>query len=392
MARRRFKLPGIQDLSKEQEDARALPLEGQHLIVGGPGTGKSVIALLRAKRLMNENKEYVFLVFNHLLHQSSKQLFEAELISEQWQRWFFRVFRDLTGEEVPRLPPAPRTEWQEINWDRALEIATSCDLVEGERAYLVIDEGQDMPPTFYACLANLGYENFFVVADQNQQIVPGENSSRKDIEAALVINPDAVIELTKNYRNNYPVARLAREFYTGDPASPPPELPPLPTIPVKVPLLYEYPGDWLPRIILRIAKMAARMPTKLIGVISPNNEVRAEFYQTFLEATDSLSDETVQISTYESRDRRQLAFDEGGVMVINAQSCKGLEFDIVFIAGLNQFFVKHEYVEQTKRLFYVMVARAMERVILLQERGRPCPAVEILPEDTTILERYSHGS
>ena len=45
MARRRFELPGIQDLSKEQEAARALPRRGRHLIVGGPGTGKSVLAL-----------------------------------------------------------------------------------------------------------------------------------------------------------------------------------------------------------------------------------------------------------------------------------------------------------------------------------------------------------
>ena len=50
MARRKFELPGIQDLGKEQEAARALPREGQHLIVGGPGTGKSVLALIRARR------------------------------------------------------------------------------------------------------------------------------------------------------------------------------------------------------------------------------------------------------------------------------------------------------------------------------------------------------
>jgi hypothetical protein len=39
--RREFNLPGIQDLSKEQEDVRARPKQGQHLIIGGPGTGKS---------------------------------------------------------------------------------------------------------------------------------------------------------------------------------------------------------------------------------------------------------------------------------------------------------------------------------------------------------------
>ena len=63
MAKRIFKLPGIQDLSKEQEQARALPLTGQHLIIGGPGTGKSVLTLLRARRLAAEKKGYRFLVY-----------------------------------------------------------------------------------------------------------------------------------------------------------------------------------------------------------------------------------------------------------------------------------------------------------------------------------------
>ena len=36
-ATRKFELPGIQDLTKEQELIRALPKAGQHLIVGGPG-------------------------------------------------------------------------------------------------------------------------------------------------------------------------------------------------------------------------------------------------------------------------------------------------------------------------------------------------------------------
>ena len=40
MPKRKFELPGIQDLSKEQEAARVLPKKGQHLIVGGPGTGE----------------------------------------------------------------------------------------------------------------------------------------------------------------------------------------------------------------------------------------------------------------------------------------------------------------------------------------------------------------
>lgn len=387
MAKRRIRLPGIQDLSKEQEDARALPLDGQHLIIGGPGTGKSVLALLRAKRLQSENKDYVFLVYNHLLNQSSRQLFGSELVSQQWQSWFLKCFRALTGHVVPRLPANSGTTWQEFDWDRALVVASEAVMPEGSALpYLVIDEGQDMPPGFYQSLARLGFANFFVVADQNQQIT-SENSSIPDLRNALGLAPEGVIELKLNYRNKYSVARLAREFYTGDPASPPPDLPPAPPVQVKVPMLYVYPAEVFPNIIRRIAKMADRMPAKLLGIIAPNNKIREQYFCALKAVNNGLDNGSLNVSTFSSADRNEMVFDEGGVMVINAQACKGLEFDVVFIAGLHEFTVREELKQQVKRLFYVMVARAIERVIMLQEKDRHCQAEAILPVDTQILER-----
>jgi hypothetical protein len=41
-----------------------------------------------------------------------------------------------------------------------------------------------------------------------------------------------------------------------------------------------------------------------------------------------------------------------------------------------------------KRRFYVMVARAKERVALLREAGRHCPVETILPGDEDILGRW----
>ncbi len=72
MTQRVIKLPGVHQLTKDQETARSLPLDGQHLIIGGPGTGKSVVALLRVKQLADQKKDYIFLVFNHLLVSALK--------------------------------------------------------------------------------------------------------------------------------------------------------------------------------------------------------------------------------------------------------------------------------------------------------------------------------
>ena len=380
MAERQFKLPGVHELNKDQEDVRALPLEGQHLIVGGPGTGKSVMALLRAKRLHEENKEYRFLVYNRLLIQSNRQMSDTVIELVQWQSWFRNTFKQITGQDVPRSP------LNSLNflWDQALEIIPST-LGNGKKHCLIIDEGQDMPPKFYQCIAKLGFEDIFVVADQNQTIEDGENSSRRDLEDMLGLDTNDVIELKKNYRNTYPIARLAREFYTGDPASPLPELPPLPQAQSNTPLLFLYPEKKFEDIIHRMLKKARNNPKKLLGLIAPNNNIRKHFYKALDSENNKPGIEKINISTYKNGDKHVMRFDEDGIMVINCQACKGLEFDTVFIIGLNEFFIVDD--DSIKKRFYVMIARAIDTVIMLQKQGASCPVETILPQDPQVLER-----
>ena len=388
--KRRFELPGIDELSKEQEDARALPKAGQHLIIGGPGAGKSVLALLRSRRHHQDKERYVFLVFNHLLNQASRQLVGGQLNSCTWQKWFGAEFKALTKRRIPKLP-ASKSGWAEIDWTRVANIIASLPphtpplLTPIDLPSLIIDEGQDMPPEFYQALLNLGFANIYVVADQNQQIVSGQNSTRQDIQKNLAIETSAVIELVNNYRNSYAIAHLARQFYTGDPASPPPMLPNRHSR--SCPLLYEYAPETFARIIERILKNADSHPNKLFGVIAPDNAARDRYYQALAAADVQLDNAFPRIETYSSGAVSQLLFNEGGILVINAQSCKGLEFDTVFLADINLHFFDASDPDRAKRLFYVMIARAKEQVIMLKEKGKSCRIDAILPKDTTILER-----
>ena len=48
-------------------------------IVGGPGTGKSILALLRTKRYIESKRRYIFLVYNHVLHQAIRHLFQGQM-------------------------------------------------------------------------------------------------------------------------------------------------------------------------------------------------------------------------------------------------------------------------------------------------------------------------
>ena len=383
MGKRKFELPGIQDLSKEQEAARALPKEGQHLIIGGPGTGKSVLALIRARRHSRDNDDYLFLVFNHLLDRASGQLFGDGFESRTWDGWFREMFRETAKESVPLQPP-DQSGYGAIDWDGVTEIFQTLPDVVADFPYLVIDEGQDMPREFYSSLVDLGFERFFVVADQNQQIKEA-NSNRQDIETSLSINTKDVIELRANYRNRYPVARLARAFYTGDPASPPPDLPRESL--GAVPRLFSYRSEDIPKVASRILRFADRDPRQLVGVIAPNNGVRERYFNELRSAEATLDNGRPSVDTYHMGERAAVAFDEGGILIINAQACKGLEFDTVILVDIDEHYHRRDDPDVAKRLFYVMVARARERVFMFQKKSGSNRIEEILPTDPDVLYR-----
>ena len=311
-------------------------------------------------------------------------MFGDGLASRTWIGWFLDTFEKITGQSVPRMPRDDNA-FPEIDWPRVDAIVRA--LPAGKtppRPFLVIDEGQDMPPEFYDTLVGLGFDRFFVVADQNQQITEG-NSSRKEIEDGLAIKTKDVIELRQNYRNQYHVARLAREFYTGDPASPPPEIPgPSPGV---VPLLCYYNEDSLDKVARGILLLADRDPRQLIGVIAPNNRVRGSYVLALRTAEVELDNPRPTVETFHGDHRPEVAFDEGGILVINAQACKGLEFDTVVLADIDEHFVRPSDPDVARRLFYVMVARAKEQVFLFMKRGRGGKIEKILPTDRDVLRR-----
>ena len=392
MAKRKFELPGIHELSKEQEKAIRLPLEGCHLIVGGPGTGKTVVTLLRLRRNIQQHQkyEYLFLVYNHLLHETARQLFGKDLKSSTWNRWFMRIYYEHMKEPIPKLDS--ESDFKPIDWQAVINNITEVETSSREeKPFLFIDEGQDMPPQFYDSLIRLGFENFYVVADQNQAIT-SENSSRKQLQDAFAIESNQVVELTQNYRNALPVARLAGAFYPEDPATPPIKLPPKPG---QVPFLVEYGSGCrmaFEKVIERILKLADRDPRNLIGIITPSNSIRERYFDTFRHlaglSSSKFDNGIPSIGTYAYGKKSNLRFDQGGIYVINAQSCKGLEFDTVFIADINAFHCHPGIQDEKKRLFYVMVARARERVFMLKEATYHCPVDCILPNEPEIMKHW----
>lgn len=374
MSKRKFKLPNIEDLTKDQDKVLRLPHDGQFLVVGGPGTGKSVVALLRMLKFQQKD-DYIFLTFNHVLNSATTQWVNGSLKSDTLNSWFYSMQYNLTKNYMPEI------ESHRPDYDLVIETFDALDLpLKSE--HLIIDEGQDMPRQFYESLMCLGYKNFFIVADQNQQITE-DNSSRQELTDTLDLDVDEVIELTENYRNTSPIALLSQSFYT-DISSPPPVIPDRPSI--NTPVLFEY--KLVKNCVEMILREADKDDSKLIGLIVANDIKREDYVKQLNKIDINRDNDKPAVSTYAniSKQSVNINFSYGGIVVLNSKSVKGIEFDVVYIV-VDGFKVYNNDINTIKKQFYVMTSRAKDKLFLFKSELYRDGVDEIFPEDENLLKR-----
>jgi len=381
---RKFKLPGVDDLNKSQDKVLRLPEDGQFLIVGGPGTGKSVVALLRAMKYQKSN-DYAFLTFNKVLLTATKQLVPFKLNSFTLDSWLGKAYWKAFKEYLPNMKKADRVP----DYDKIMTNLEDNGIEESSH-HIIIDEGQDKPAKYYESLMHFGIENFFIVADQNQQITE-ENSTRQELSDLLGLEVDDVIELKENYRNSRSIGVLNSHFFT-DPSSPLPQLPSKYKISLGIPILYSYQN--YQSCIKLILREADRDNRNLIGVIVANNELRDIYVKELNDMEINLDNPKATVSTYSSKDTKNpnIDFSCSGIVVLNDKSIKGLEFDIVYIL-IDGFSIYNNDIDSMKKRFYVMSSRAIKKLLFFKHDNYKGGVEEILPTDENILkrERLSNG-
>jgi len=322
--------------------------------------------------------------------RSTKQMVEGEMNGNTWNRWFIDEFKSLTDEYPPR-----KSGSKEIDFDNTIiklqEHFQGLEISENDLNF-IIDEGQDMPPEFYNSLIEMGFINFFVVADQNQQIT-SQKSSILELEQVLVV--EKKYELIENYRNTYEIALFAQQFYS-DPATLPPKLPspePQNLTPIK---LHEYENTdaGFKHLIKRILAKYSRNPKYLIGIFTLSNETRNKYFNALNNFKNEMDLSEVLVSSYSSGGSAEnIDFTRGGIVVLNSASVKGLEFDEVFIADIDEF-NKKPLADELKKIFYVMSSRARGHLGLLRNKGdrRQSKLDDILPLDKTVIMPESRRS
>lgn len=387
MGKRIFKLPRRDELTKDQRRVLRLPADGQYLVVGAPGTGKSVVALWRMKELENTQNVH-FLTFNHVLNHANKVLLGDDLTENMntAMSWLYDLHWNLVGgtKETFHISKMPEIEARKPDYDKVSERFAHHN-ADFSGHSLIIDEGQDLPPAWYECVESLSIENFFVVADQNQQIKV-ENSSRKELEEVLGLENSDVIELKENWRNTTAIAAFSNYFYT-DKTSPKPLLPNRPS--VNTPILFAY--KTIDRIKEQILSEYDRDPSKLLGFFVANENKREWWAKNLQKDNQSRKYSAPVVSTYfaDQMGSVNIDFSNGGIVVLNDKSVKGIEFDIVFILTDDFKRISNDD-ESLKKRLYVMSSRARERLYLLKNADRENILEKILPpEDETVTIEHN---
>lgn len=376
-----MRFPKVTELDADQTAVfQGAPPEGPILIMGPPGTGKTVIAFHRAHYLHRLKKQPEIVMFNKVLarYTSKRGAVAEDVPVKTLHKWTYDWWRQVGGRG---FPPALDGEGYVHDWDQIRDgVVSVAHPANGQKVnwgHLVVDEAQDFPPAMYRALSVImgvvslqqhvkPQPGITILADENQRLEASRNSTIEDIRTSLQLPPARVYCLKKNYRNSRQVAAFAASFYVGLRSG----IPDLPSkrgssLPIISVSSEEDQGRFWDKCATRIARHANARSTEEIGVLIPNNKKMLKSFYNRLAA--KLADSSVGVQAYASKDKVHVAdslqFDvPGHVTVLNVASAKGLEFDTVFVIDPGQLLGMGSSEIATKMTMYVVCSRARDRL------------------------------
>ena len=205
--------PALLDATRDQERILNQHRSSRRLEVVGPaGSGKSMLAAAKARRLAHEGYRTLLVCFNQrLAAELIGDLDGAEAPGGLLVTTFHRLC-EILGKEAGTLPPKPADPIPGPWWDETLPGALAAAIeTEGFEPFhaVVIDEGQDFDIGWLRTLERMvsaPEDVFWVFHDPGQAVI------RDDVVRELGLER---VELFENLRNPTSIADLSGRFYLG---------------------------------------------------------------------------------------------------------------------------------------------------------------------------------
>jgi superfamily I DNA/RNA helicase len=358
-------LPAFELLDKNQHEALRCPKHRSLLVFGPPGSGKTVVAVYRAKQLRTSAAKVDFIVRSRVLLsyiESSLKKSNIEADYSTFESWFKNYLKRTLplGTRVPR-PAGIRFGF---DWQAVQELFVRYNIsLNGDYDHLLVDEAQDIPFDFFRIAVRVS-KHLTVFADENQSIKQGVNASLTNLRAATAKFQPVEIKLSINHRNTKEISRFAGLFAvhgieTGCTESPERSGP--------IPILMS--ASTLDSQAAWAARLITNNSGKSIGILT--RYVRGSNGVT--RWVSLLTKHGVSVQSYDSNNFRDVPnFEKVGPFVICYESQTGLEFDLVIVPDVHV--LPTEYMPDDQMRLYVAFSRARERLFVTY-CGEMLPAI-----------------
>ncbi|MCK9387418.1 MAG: NERD domain-containing protein [Sulfuritalea sp.] len=360
----------VMDLHQEQL-ARSLG-EGHRVIHGVAGSGKTLILGYRAEYLARaSSKPILVLCYNKsLARRLARSMADKGLDAKVHTYHFHQWCRAQLVAYNAGLPAASddKDAFSDDMVERVIRSVESGIIPAAQYDALLIDEGHDFKPEWFKLVVQMvdPKTNSLLVLYDDAQSIYGDAERKKFSFKRVGIQAQGRTTILKvNYRNTDEILRFARDVAQGilkaqdadddgvplirpqsaGRAGPPPQVVKLPTLRDEA------------EFIVRRLKDAHRdgTPWRDMAVIyrhyNPVGKAVLATLRGFGVPVTYFKDAT-------------FAPDEDAVLAVTMHSCKGLEFPLVAVAGVEQLAEGSERTPEEAKLLYVAMTRATRELVV----------------------------